>query len=474
MDAWLRSLLFHTMAKKMNAGSLDRFEEEVAEQLDDTVAARAFVETKWGETALFKDLDEDLKHFIVLHSCVKTPGDHSTQEVHGAIKHLKELRMTPLRESFDESDVGKGVLAAANESLQASAKDSCGDEKFEMTVEILNTPGLPNATVDEGDAEIVVVENFAMLSDMVVTEVLSEGLENCTEAIQLWSNPGLDRKAEDLKLWLHDFFAELRFYDACLCAFVQYLPFNLVASSASTEDDNMELLFSPTDEDAEEALGGIALMRDRLERREIDEQPWQEFLADVERFLDFLPEKIKRAEEVRDMKNKSLPGLRANMKARASVTRFLKVLGNFTERTQGNREILEDWKRKGGPQKDNDSFLGFGIDLLKAMDELKGAEITLELYRDSKMLIKFGEGENQPDETDCESEFLCDLVVAQRLPQDLLNLLFPRRVVAQVCGCLQDVFDSFVNDLNFDAVKTKDVPPPVNTALSALAPNLAS
>lgn len=371
---WLRSLLFKPLADMIvRVESSADMESEAKAIMMEFNALRSTLMVMAGKGVALQQLIDDFSHMMVLIRGMVESCAPLASSINKALSHLgSDIGMKPLRDAMSDSPLGRAVAVAASCLVQAHAKDEIGTEKAALARRLLADTRLPilaEGSGPDGQADAQ-VNNFGMPSDMSAIDALEESVGHMSEAVQLWSHLKAEESADTVRSWVSEITHTMHFYDEVLSmfldGFVASLPIGafLFSSGADDQRPNASAM----------ALAEVDSFRDldaSLRTHPIGEQPFVDFVGRVRDFISSLADDSK-FELNSSTCFATLDMIENNLKVRGAITDCLEQLSSVTSLPKSPDEMCDDWRTKKGHHERNASHIVKHIDLLSALDTLKG------------------------------------------------------------------------------------------------------
>lgn len=443
MSAWLRSPIFKVCCDSIMAMKPDEVDTAATALLADIDASLQLLQSKVEELPDLVEMIEDHRDFATILRCTCNAAEALASDVGAALQKVNMLRFAPIKAALHESDAGKVLLSAATCALQLSAKDSCGDFKLSLASKILNDPRLPSLMLTPEDGIDGCIQNFSLISGLGVIDILEESQAHVMESITLWSSARLEQQCGGLRTWLDDVMKVVLFCDESLSL---YLDATVVSGKLA------EILLGDGSEwSMQDELAAIQELSSRLEKDDVEEEPFQLFLESFCKFLHSLPDVIKRkvsfVDDVALLREKVL----SNISCRGKIKAALVACTRLTEVPQSSRDALDEWSSKRALGNEANSYLVLGVSLLVASSHMSPTSLNLGTD-DGEVRMCFREGEG-----------IEDVIGSRQQARDLTGLLGRLKLIAYVNElnqeCLQIAIADFAASLHLHAFVLEDCLP---------------
>ena len=443
MSAWLRSPIFQVCCESIMAIKADEVDKVATELLADIDASLQLLQSKVAELPDLAEMIEDHRDLATILRCTCNVAETLASDVGAALQKVNMLRFAPIKTALVESDAGKAFLSAATCALQLSAKDSCGDVKLTLASKILHDDRLPSLVLTDEDDSDGCIKNFSLISGLGIVDIFEESQTHVMEAITLWSSARLEQQAGGLRAWVHDVVKVVLFCDEALSLYLE----------ATVDRGKLSVILHGDVQEwsMQDELAAIQELSSRLEKDDVEEEPFQLFLESLCEFLHSLPDVIRRKvsfeEDVALLREKVL----CNISCRGSIRAALVSCTRLTEVPQCARDALDEWSVKRALGNEAFSYLVLGVSLLEASSRMSPTSLNLGTD-DGEVRMCFHEGEG-----------IDDVIGSRQQARDLTRQLGRLKLIAYVNElnqeCLQIAIADFAAALHLHAFVLEDCLP---------------
>jgi hypothetical protein len=440
-DAWLRSVLFKSLGFSVSiVEDVSSLESTARDLLQDVLGCIKLMKKYLPASVQIIDFLADLDHYSVLLQGACEQTDVVASDIDAALKHMHTLRFRPLFVDLTKGALGKAIVAASTCLLQASAKDTCGNEKLALASSILSDTRLPAVAGAPADGDVDCdgsITNFNQLTEMVVIDSLEESLSSIAEAVRLWSPFQIEKQVEGIGAWATKIVETMAFYDEALSVFLHAVvrePLgDILWPTAGVEEPALE-----------EELTAFAKFKGGVLTMMVDETPLEEFAQKLVTFLQGLPISVKRKLDTKPFIDKLESHVLFNIRARSRIVDFLDRCANFPSFPKDNASAFDEWVAKRAYNCEATSFFAHAVELLGWWKELP--KMPLKLNSDGGKLNMVLQ------EDELVTKYSGSFAMATELPVQILNLKLPAHVQQALCGVFQYIVDTFAQSLDLGAM----------------------
>lgn len=473
-DFWLRTILMKAVHRHLSSLSAqEEWEAVISQHAADLTSAMGHLRAVPIIAAECADCLKDIGEYLKLLSVVTSPAasNASAKELQEALTHIENApRMRVLKEQlFSGNACARNIVSTVSALLQVSAKDEVGDEKAKHAVHLLKDNNLPFMSIGKDEAEggamdgDATISNFHAISDMTAVDVLEESLSNMAEAASLWTSPSCSHRVAIVKEWCDLLSSTMRFFDECLCLFVQGVVSHGLARVCEADTEDVQRYFDLGRLSAADTVIVFSEVVTFLDKYGIDEAPLMQHLAKVNDFLKGFEVGLKEQLDFRDSKE-SIARVMQNIRTREKLLAVYEAIGSLGDIPESAKVAITDWKAKQVTHGNNATFISRGTELIAALSNLGNSSFALSREEDVEITIVLQE---EGGAISLSGEFK----KARDMPETIAGLGLVGLVRSVLRKCAQAAFDDFVDGLNLAALK-RDGSLVVN-ASEDLAPHVA-
>ena len=428
-SAWARSTLYIVFAEQVtNATTGD--EGILKTLLEDANACIRLL--KGFDVA--SEMICDVTNYATLLQCSVMPTDVVPSTLSAAMDNIMNTsRFKILKDALTESEAGKSILSAASCLVQLSSKDSLADGKLAVAISGMSDDRLPKLSIPPPGADCECsIDNFALLSDMGIVEIMTESLCHATHAFALWSPFRMEQQSTRVLTWIEDLVKSIVFYDAMLSIYLQAL---IGQGKMAT------VLYGDGGGFVNDEVAAFAELQSRLQEADFDDDPLRGFIHTLMTALNNSPDIIKRNIQCHDafdvLNTKVLP----NIHSREQIVEFLVCAAHLPELPLSAQAALDEWHAKQAIGAEQSSYLVSGSAMLTTFSALRTAILNVRIYVGHEIsIIIFDDG-------DRGVSFRGSLERAKSLTEDLLQLSLPPFVLDLAGQSTQLVLNSYIASL---------------------------